>query len=207
MGDTHTIAITRATDADTDVIARVLARAFEGDPVFRWIVPDPDRRRWRFPPLFAAVADVFLTHEETYVAGEGIAVALWAPPGKEPIPREHAETFEQKVADILEEDAERAGQVQELMNERHPAEPAFYLQFMGVMPHEQGKGVGSRLMADMLQRCDSNSTPAYLEATSLASRRLYERHGFEVVGEIAIPEGPSLWPMWRHPRGNSPRDQ
>jgi hypothetical protein len=26
---------------------------------------------------------------------------------------------------------------------------------------------------------------------------LYRRHGFEQTGEIPLPDGPSLYPMWR----------
>jgi hypothetical protein len=43
-------------------------------------------------------------------------------------------------------------------------------------------------------------TPAYLEATSEINKRLYLRHGFETIGEIRLPSGPSMWPMWREPR-------
>ncbi|MFJ8632616.1 hypothetical protein [Streptomyces sp. NPDC093568] len=43
---------------------------------------------------------------------------------------------------------------------------------------------------------------ACLEASSVRSRRLYERLGFEPEGEpIALPDGPRMWPMWREPRG------
>jgi predicted GNAT family N-acyltransferase len=63
-----------------------------------------------------------------------------------------------------------------------------------------GDDLGSALLAATLNRCDAEAGPAYLEATSPRNRRLYARHGFEVVGEIALPGGPSLWPMWREPR-------
>jgi hypothetical protein len=38
--------------------------------------------------------------------------------------------------------------------------------------------------------------PAYLEATSPDSRRLYHRHGYTDLGRIDLPDGPSLWRMW-----------
>jgi RimJ/RimL family protein N-acetyltransferase len=41
---------------------------------------------------------------------------------------------------------------------------------------------------------------AYLEASNENSRRLYERHGFIVQRELPIPDGPSMWTMWRSPR-------
>jgi GNAT superfamily N-acetyltransferase len=83
------------------------------------------------------------------------------------------------------------------MQEHHPVEPCFYLLAMGVEPERQGRGVGGRLLGTVTGRCDEASAPAYLEATSEDNRRLYERHGFATVAELRLPQGPSLWPMWR----------
>jgi hypothetical protein len=55
-------------------------------------------------------------------------------------------------------------------------------------------------MRPVLEVCDRDAMPAYLEATSEGNKRLYLRHGFEVTGEIKLPDGPSMWPMWRTPR-------
>jgi hypothetical protein len=54
-------------------------------------------------------------------------------------------------------------------------------------------------MAPLLERCDRDSAPVYLEATSDRNRALYERHGFRAHGDIRLPDGPSLWRMWRDP--------
>ncbi len=71
---------------------------------------------------------------------------------------------------------------------------------LGVDPARRGGGLGSALLAAGTHRCDVERRPAYLEATSPRNRRLYERHGFEVVGEVVLPDGPSMWPMWRRPQ-------
>lgn len=63
-----------------------------------------------------------------------------------------------------------------------------------------GRGVGSALMRPVLETCDRDGVPAYLEATSERNKRLYLRHGFEVTDEIRLPDGPTLWRMWRAPR-------
>lgn len=54
-------------------------------------------------------------------------------------------------------------------------------------------------MRPVLGRADADHAPAHLEATSEHSRRLYERHGFVVVEELAVTGSPSLWAMWREP--------
>lgn len=199
MAPTETVEIARAAPADVPTLGEALARAFQDDPVFRWVVPDAEDRRARLPSVFAAFAEVYLIHDEAYVAGDGVGAALWAPPGVEPIPGEEAEAFGERLGEILGEDAERGQEIQALLEEHHPEEPCWYLQFMGVVPEHQGRGIGGRLLKAVLRGCDESGTPAYLEATSRDNRRLYERHGFETVGEIAVPQGPSLWPMWREP--------
>ena len=87
------------------------------------------------------------------------------------------------------------------MEGRHPRKPPhWYLAIMGVAPEWQGRGIGSKLMHPALETLDAEGTPAYLEASTVRSRALYERHGFEVTGEFNFPSGgPPLWQMWREP--------
>lgn len=204
MSNAATIEIARATPVDAPVLGAVLARAFHDDPVFGWVVRDSDARRERLPLLFAAFAEAYLSHHETYVAGDNVGAALWAPPGSEPIPADRAGEFEEGLADALKnEDLDRGLRIQELLEAHHPDRPCFYLQFMGVAPEHQGCGLGSQLVTTVLKRCDAAGTPAYLEATNPDNRRLYERHGFETLDEIAVPGGPPLWPMWRAPVATS----
>jgi ribosomal protein S18 acetylase RimI-like enzyme len=82
----------------------------------------------------------------------------------------------------------------------HPHEPHWYLPLIGVDPAYQGRGLGSVLMAHGLTVSDKAGLPAYLEATSEGSRRLYERHGFVTLGEIQSGASPAIWPMRREPR-------
>jgi GNAT superfamily N-acetyltransferase len=193
-------AIRVARADDVPVVGETLARAFHDDPVFSWMVPDPARRRRALPSLFAAFAEHFVTHEETYLADGNVGVAMWAPAGVTPIPAVDAEAFGNRVAEILGDDAARGMELSEILESHHPARPTCYLQFLGVVPPHRNRGIGGRLLAVVLARCDDTGTPSYLEATSLDNRRLYERNGYETVDEIRTTDGPSLWPMWREPR-------
>ena len=67
-------------------------------------------------------------------------------------------------------------------------------------PAAQGRGLGTALVRPMLERCDREGRPAYLEATTPRNRALYERLGFALVEEMRFPQdGPPLWRMWREP--------
>ena len=82
----------------------------------------------------------------------------------------------------------------------HPHERHWYLPFIGVRPDRQGNGIGSALLAHMEARLDAEGLPAYLEASSERNRALYVRHGFDVTGEVRLPDGPPMWLMWREPK-------
>jgi ribosomal protein S18 acetylase RimI-like enzyme len=91
------------------------------------------------------------------------------------------------------------------LERRHPHHPpSYYLAAVGVEPALHGRGLGSALMEPVLAAADSEGTAAYLEASTVRSRALYERHGFTVTGEIQLPRGgPPVWPMWREPAGTT----
>ena len=91
--------------------------------------------------------------------------------------------------------------VMELMEKHHPEEPHWYLMLIGSDPSVRGAGFGHALMRSRLDRCDAEGSPAYLENSNPKNEAYYLRFGFEIMGEINLPDGgPPMWPMWRNPR-------
>ena len=88
-----------------------------------------------------------------------------------------------------------------MMKKHHPEEPHWYLAVIGSDPTVRGGGFGQALMRSRLDRVDAEHAPAYLESSNPVNVPYYERFGFEVTGEMVLPNGgPSLIPMWRQPR-------
>ena len=88
------------------------------------------------------------------------------------------------------------------VEKHHPKAPHEYLAVLGTDPVYQGKGIGSALLPSMLERCDRDGIPSYLESSSEDSKRLYLRHGYQVTRELPLPpDGPPVWLMWRNPGG------
>lgn len=186
---------------DVNSAAEALSRAFYDDPVGKWLFPDDASRLAGLGRFFESeIRHVTLPHGETLTNRERTGAALWLPPGhwKTPtltltrlLPRSMA-LFGRRLPLVLRGLFE--------VEKHHPAkDDHFYLPFIGVVPDHQGHGIGSSLLRPIIQRCDRDRLGAYLEATNGANRRLYERHGFEVVAEVLLPDGPPLWPMWRSP--------
>jgi GNAT superfamily N-acetyltransferase len=87
----------------------------------------------------------------------------------------------------------------------HPTgQEHLYLVFLGVLPAAQGRGLGSALLRALLARADADGLPVHLESSSPRNLPLYEQNGFHVTGgPIALPDGPSVWPMWRGARSRT----
>jgi GNAT superfamily N-acetyltransferase len=189
----------RATGQDLPMLVETLVAAFVDDPVMTWCIPDSRRRPDILRAFFEIITDVNHPHGEIYTSEPvPVAGAVWVPPGCQPS-GEHAEQLAALYIEAAEEYADRAVAILERMDECHPKEPHDYLFLLGTRPEWQSRGLGSALLRAVLERCDREGRPAYLEASSEVNRRLYLRHGFEVTAEIKLPDGPSIWPMWREP--------
>jgi ribosomal protein S18 acetylase RimI-like enzyme len=197
------VAIRRATIEDVPLLGRVLGAAFDDDPVINWFVRQDERRAASIKLLFREVTRwAYLGHGETYVADDGAGVAVWRPPGfGEPPPIPQLDALWPEVTGT-DERRERLNRLGELMDGKHPHEPHhFYLFAIGVAPGSQGGGVGSRLIREVLDRCDRERIPAYLENTKERNLAFYEPHGFRVMERIDLDSGgPSMWLMWREPQ-------
>jgi GNAT superfamily N-acetyltransferase len=188
------VGVRKAIAADITAVSLTLAEAFFDDPVFSWIYPDGERRRQIAPRFFEIITESTVTHGGVYTTDPTAGAAVWVPPGVED---------DERVADALQEVsgeyASRQFEAFELMEKDHPAEPHHYLFLLGTRLEWQSRGIGSELIGLVLEICDRDQAPAYLEATSEGNRRLYLRHGFEVTAEIQLPDGPPMWRMWRNP--------
>ncbi|MGQ0573347.1 MAG: GNAT family N-acetyltransferase [Pseudonocardia sp.] len=192
----------RARPSDRAGIAAAMAAAFQDDPVFSWCTPDDRRRRAILPGFFDLALGIFAKHDETWcTGGDPAGGAIWAPAGVEPMTEADGERLGAWCVEAAGPDADRWFQIVALLDENHPHHTDHdYLWLLGVTPGQQGRGHGAAMLRAVLDRADVDGTPAYLEATSPRNRGLYERHGFAVTRELAVPGGPSLWAMWREPR-------
>lgn len=198
---TTPVPVTLATTDDAVLIGRVLADAFYDDPVGRWLDPDDETRATRLARLFELWATAFtLPHGEVLRVGDA-AAALWLPPGRWQVPPLVLLRHLPRLGRIFGRRTALLLRGQRSLERHHPRTPHWYLPAIGVATADQGRGVGSALLGAVLERCDRDGVPAYLEATCERNRDLYARHGFDLRDDVIhLPDGPPLWPMWREPR-------
>jgi ribosomal protein S18 acetylase RimI-like enzyme len=191
----------RMTAADISAVARTLARAFEDDPVAAWSFPADDLRPRLLERFYATRLRQVVELDEIWVDPSLAGAAMWLPPESwHATFREELEIFRSLVHPRLLARTPFVVQGFRRLERRHPTVPHWYLYMLGTDPDAQGRGIGSALLAPVLERCDEDGIGAYLESSKEANIAFYARHGFRVTGEHDMPRGPRMWLMWREPR-------
>ncbi|HWE55319.1 MAG TPA: GNAT family N-acetyltransferase, partial [Acidimicrobiales bacterium] len=179
--------------------AKVAALGFYDDPVMSWVFPDDDTRGDALPVAFHGLAQRTASQQGRIDLLEDSCTALWLPPD----PPEAGATdppSAEEMGHFTSEVVERFMTLQECMDANHPKEPHWYLGVIATLPEAQGRGLGAKLLAPVLEMCDREGWPAYLESSNARNLPFYFRHGWVQTGEIRVPDGPLLFPMWRDPR-------
>jgi GNAT superfamily N-acetyltransferase len=198
-------------DADVDRVAPVLARAFDQDPLFLWVEPDPVPREAFLVAYMRALARrSHILAEAFTTAPEPLGAALWKGP---------------ELGRLSEEQFRRAGFPEALALLSGPAQgrlaallavedilereiplPRWYLGVLAVGPEAQGQGRGGRLLQPILERADREGLPVSLETLRERNVGYYERLGFEIAARGRLAGGgPPFWVMRRGPRGETAR--
>lgn len=196
-----TIEVRPAVPEDAPALAAVLARAFASDPCMCWVFRDDETRPGYLDALFAGALGMFLPHDATYTTSDLAGAAIWVPPGKY---EGFGDADEDEVA-LMEaifgaESYDRLRTFLGTMAEHHPSTEHHYLAILGADAGRQGQGIGTATMRPVLDRCDAEGVPAYLESSNGRNVPLYERNGFRVTDVVDLPDGPPVWLMWREPR-------
>ncbi len=77
-----------------------------------------------------------------------------------------------------------------------PDGPLVTVATIGVHPSHWRRGLATRLLRPVLDVARELGAPAYLETSSTGNVALYERSGFRIIGEAAVPGGgPRVWAM------------
>jgi GNAT superfamily N-acetyltransferase len=189
--------ITVVTEQERSRVFASLLLSFSTDPLLRWLWPEA-LDYMNCTPAFDAFSAGAIGHGSAYRAENFEGAALWFPPGYGPDDEAFFSFLEKTIRPEVREDVFH---VFEAMEEYHPSEPCWYLPVIGVDPACQGLGIGAALMKHSMLRPDEEGVPAYLESSNPRNISLYQRHGFEVMGEIQFGSSPTISPMLRRVGG------
>jgi ribosomal protein S18 acetylase RimI-like enzyme len=189
-----------ASAGDMAAISATLARAFFDDPVMMHFMPDDGERTAKLPRVFKVLLKMALPHGMCDVTQGYEAATIWKPPGKWHLTLWDYVVNGPEMLGIFGGNVLNVIATMDRIEKLHPKQAHCYLQVIGTDPAKQGKGFASLVMRKQLAAADEAHLPCYLESSKDTNIPIYRSFGFEVTGEIRIPNGPTLWPMWRDAR-------
>jgi ribosomal protein S18 acetylase RimI-like enzyme len=180
----------------------MLARAFQDDPAWEWVLPSARRRAALLPWLFRVNFDV--TEAEAWTTeGELLGCARWVAPGPPQI--RVAPMLKALVATPLRvrEATQRFfayGRAVEAMRVSTAPGPHWYLAGIGVEAASRRCGIGTALLEPGLAHSVRDRVPCSLLTNNEDNVAFYEKRGFEVVREGRTPDdGPRAWVLQHNP--------
>ncbi len=191
----------RATLADAPALALMLARAFHDDPIATWACAVETARPRMLERFHGARLRQLLVHDEVWMTTQRESTAVWAPPRSwKTTVREDLEIARCLLHPRLVVRAPLVAAGMLDIERKHPHRPPhWYLATLGTDPSAQGQGLGSAVLAPVLEQCDRDGVAAYLESSKERNIDYYARFGFRVTTPLRLPRGPTVWPMWRDP--------
>ena len=195
------ITVRKASISDFPALEKMLARAFDDDPMTNWICLQDRHRTDRIITSMDLGLRLAIPFAEIYTTQDQTGAAAWIPPGKTGIGfREVLMLLTKGIRVTGVKHGISTFIVGIIVWKRRPKTPHWYLSPLGVEPSLQGKGIGCALLQPILKRCDQDHLPAYLETQKERNVRFYEHRGFKVKERIKLPYGaPDTWCMLREP--------
>lgn len=190
-----------ATEADYDAVVETIVQAFDADPLWSWMFPDPDKRAEQHATIFGLYVESTIPNDGVWMSDEqGSAVAVFTHPGERELTEDAEARLEPFLRDALGDHAPAVLETLERFEAAVPEGPFYYLSFLGTRADSRGQGIGMGLLAELVARADRDGQPTYLESTNPANNPRYERLGFEGQGHFSTPDDlHTVTTMWRDP--------
>lgn len=203
--------IIRLQPDQTKAAAKVLSSAFSHDPLVSYFLPKAKPAQLKaLRHISAALMRYCQDYETIYTtAGEPQGVAIWLPPAEAQF--EFSQLTRFLTSGLLampfylpwQRLLTGMGLLFQELAAQQSREPHWYLAMLGVETRCQGQGIGGALLQPVLQRADQEGLPCYLETSTEAAVRFYQRQGFVVEDHREITPGLPYWKMKRAPLAQS----
>jgi GNAT superfamily N-acetyltransferase len=178
-----------AEPADITAMAATLADAHVDYEWSMWAFPGAAAERHRrLLGLMTITLETSVPHGLVWTTDDCACVAVWGAPAPLP-PDPLAEQHAAAEAELIGADGPRLDAADALTRPHHPPRPRRYLGTIGTRPAQRGHGLARAVLAPVLEQCDRERVPAFLETSSAANERFYERLGFEVTHRTVTADG------------------
>jgi len=176
-----------ATADQRGLVVDILSESFESNKSVNYVVKQDAKRKQRIRGLMEYSFDVCDAFGEVWLSDDNKASALILFPEKKKTTVASIWWDIKLAVSVI--GLNRVGQVlgrESKIKAFHPKQPFAYLWFVGVVPSLQNKGIGSTLLAELIQKYSNEARPVYLETSVDRNLPWYKKHGFEIFETLQL---------------------
>jgi GNAT superfamily N-acetyltransferase len=185
--------------------SEIMGKAFLNDPLWKYLIPDEAKRARAVSLSMNVLVRYSLLYGKIFTTPTLDGVACWLPPG------ETTPSFSRLVRIGIRNAPFQLGwtgfrrylAIENYCGKVHKSIVSgkhWYLWGLGVKPSLQGLGIGGMLMQPVLALADNDRLSCYLETMNEKNVPFYEKYGFRVVSDGAVPTHAAyVWALLREP--------
>jgi ribosomal protein S18 acetylase RimI-like enzyme len=174
-----------AAYTDKEKVVDILVNSFADNKSVNYIIKQDSRKAKRLKRLMEYSFDACYCFGEILLSNDKKACALVIfPDKKRTIFKSIAAAIKLIIGCMGLANIKKAMQREAAIKTIHPKELIYYLWFIGVAENEQGKGIGSTLMKEILTCSNTLNRTICLETSTLKNISWYKKFGFAVCNEL-----------------------
>jgi predicted N-acetyltransferase YhbS len=177
----------RQTADEKAIVIKLLSQAFETNQSVNYIVKQDNKKQSRIRALMDYSFEICSMFGEVIVSEDKKACALIL------YPQQKRTTLKSIWLDLKLIfsaigfwNINKALTRESLINKLKPKKEMVYLWFIGVAPDQQHKGLGSKMLEEILDNSKRKNLPIFLETSTLTNLPWYERFGFEIYNQLDL---------------------
>ncbi|MGB4776245.1 MAG: GNAT family N-acetyltransferase [Daejeonella sp.] len=175
----------RATSNDKELVAEILIRSFVDNKSINYIIKQDEKREQHLKHLMEYSFDICNLFGDVFLSDDKNGCALIVMPDrKKTTLKSILLDLKMALSVIGLSNINKAISRESAIKKIHPSVPIYYLWFIGVEPSQQGNGVGSKLLNEIIQKGLSENRTICLETSTLKNIPWYEKHGFKTYREL-----------------------
>lgn len=172
---------------DKAVVVDILTGAFDSNKSVNYIIKQDRHRKRKLRRLMEYSFDVCSLFGKIYLADDKKGCALIMFPERKRV------TLQSVLLDLkliirctgfgnTKKAIRREAQIKKLQ----PNEPMYYLWFIGVDPSNQGQGIGSAILENIIRESESVNKIVCLETSRSENLSWYQKFGFRIYNELDL---------------------
>jgi ribosomal protein S18 acetylase RimI-like enzyme len=174
-----------AVRGDKKLIVDILTDSFKDNKSVNYILKQDSRRLHRIKGLMEYSFEICLAFGQVLLSDDKKACALVVYPDKKKTSLKSV-WLDAKLAFscVAISNLIKAMKREAAIKKGHPAGLLSYLWFIGVNPLEQGKGAGSHLLSEIIDKGKADGRIICLETSTERNLPWYKKFGFEIYKEL-----------------------